>query len=113
MTSGAAGTFGSSGVGHPLAYPILTTVAALLACLAAAPFADLEQLSMLAAVAALLVGYSAVRFAVALGALRMRPVAPDIAPGIADCRRVRQQHRLLSRSWLELDADGRTRWLPV
>ncbi|MQY22376.1 hypothetical protein [Nocardia macrotermitis] len=29
------------------------------------------------------------------------------------CRRIRQQHRLLSRSWLELTADDRTCWLPV
>nr|WP_280272320.1 hypothetical protein [Nocardia wallacei] len=98
-----------SGSGHPLAYPVLTTIGALVTCLAWAPFADSEELSMLAAVGFVVLGYTAVRLAVAFAVLPVR----GLAPGIADCRRVRQQHRLVSRSWLELAADGRTRWLPV
>lgn len=98
-----------SGSGHPLAYPVLTTIGALVICLAWAPFADSEQLSMLAAVGVVVLGYTALRLAVAFSAPRVR----GLSPGIADCKRVRQQYRLISRSWLELDADGRTRWLPV
>ncbi|WP_040744594.1 hypothetical protein [Nocardia transvalensis] len=78
-------------------------------CFAWAPFADLEQLSMLATVALIVVGYTVVRLAVAVGRLPVR----GVAPGIADCTRVRQQHRLLSRSWLEFEMEGRSRWLPV
>ncbi|RDI48423.1 hypothetical protein [Nocardia mexicana] len=98
-----------SGSGHPLAYPVLTTFGALAICLAWAPFADLEQASMLAAVAVIVLGYTAFRLAVAFGKLPVR----GLAAGTVECRRVRQQHRLLSRSWLELEADGRKRWLPV
>ncbi|WP_280379671.1 hypothetical protein [Nocardia wallacei] len=98
-----------SGSGHPLAYPVLTTIGALVTCLAWAPFADSEQSSMLAAVGLVVVGYTALRLAVACSVPRVR----GLAPGIADCKRVRQQYRLISRSWLELDVNGRTRWLPV
>ncbi|WP_067663720.1 hypothetical protein [Nocardia miyunensis] len=128
-----------SGSGHPLAYPVLTTIGALVICLAWAPFADSEQLGMLGAVALVVVVYSAFRLMVASGVLpwhtdpgiRSEPTdstptdsAPDdLEPSdsqqftrgrnILSCRRIRQQHRLLSRSWLELAANGRTRWLPV
>ncbi|MGF6881671.1 hypothetical protein ABIA39_002361 [Nocardia sp. GAS34] len=98
-----------SGSGHPLAYPVLTTLGALAICLAWAPYADLEQLSMLGAVAVVVLCYSAFRLAVASGVLPWHTPAA----GRAQCRRVRQQHRLLSRSWLEFTADGVTRWLPV
>ncbi|WP_024801296.1 hypothetical protein [Nocardia sp. BMG51109] len=98
-----------SGPGHPLAYPVLTTIGALVTCLAWAPFADLEQLSMLATVGLIVLGYTAFRLTVAFGVLRVRRVAP----GVAECKRVRQQHRLISRSWLELEVDGRIRRLPV
>jgi hypothetical protein len=126
-----------SGPGHPLAYPVLTTFGALVICLAWAPFADPEQVSMLGAVALVVVVYSAFRLLVASGALpwhtdpALRSEAagaeagarsdaapadseqPDPARNVLACRRIRQQHRLLSRSWLELTAEGRTRWLPV
>lgn len=95
-----------SGSGHPLAYPIATTIGALVICLAWAPFGGLEQLSMLGAVAVVVLGYSAFRLAVAFGALPVR----DPGPGVVPVRRTRQQHRLSSRSWLEFDGK---RWLPV
>jgi hypothetical protein len=98
-----------SGPGHPLAYPVLTTLGALAICLAWAPFADPEQLSMLGAVALVVLCYSAFRLAVAFGVLPWHTPAP----GSAQCRRLRQQHRLLSRSWLEFTIDDVTRWLPV
>ncbi len=131
-----------SGSGHPLAYPVLTTIGALVICLAWVPFAGSEQLAMLGAVALVVVVYSAFRLLVAGGVLPWHtdpglraaatgsagPAPMDAAPttsGPSDnestgrrgntlrCRRIRQQHRLLSRSWLELNAGGRTRWLPV
>lgn len=123
-----------SGSGHPLAYPILTTIGALVICLAWAPFADSEQLAMLGAVALVVVVYSAFRLLVAAGVLPwhtdpgIRTAAAGTEPAgsgpsgresterrgnFLRCRRIRQQHRLLSRSWLEITADGRTRWLPV
>ncbi|MBF6328609.1 hypothetical protein IU452_08765 [Nocardia transvalensis] len=82
---------------------------ALAVCLAWAPFVDLDQLSVLATVALVVLCYTAFRLAVAFGVLRVRTVRP----GTAECKRVRQQYRLLSRSWLELTDGGRTRWLPV
>lgn len=98
-----------SGTGHPLAYPVFTTIGALVICLAWAPFADLEQLAMLLAVALVVLVYAGFRFAVAFGVVPWRTVPT----GNFRVKRVRQQHRLRSRSWLELsDADG-TRWLPV
>lgn len=122
-----------SGSGHPLAYPVLTTIGALVICLAWAPFADAEQLAMLGAAALVVLVYSAFRLMVASGVFPWH-TDPGIHPAPADaepvesgpstestdsgenmlrCRRIRQQHRLLSRSWLELGAGDRTRWLPV
>ncbi|MFE5288040.1 hypothetical protein ACFRAQ_23980 [Nocardia sp. NPDC056611] len=78
--------------------------------LAWVPFADPEQGAMLIAVAAVILGYTGFRFAVAFGYLPagLRGGAKELA-----VRRVRQQHRLVSRSWLEFSVDGRNRWLPV
>ncbi|MFF3568217.1 hypothetical protein [Nocardia jiangxiensis] len=101
-----------SGSGHPLAYPVLTTIGALVICLAWAPFADAEQLAMLGAVALVVLVYSAFRLMVASGVLPWH-TDPGIPGNVPGCRRIRQQHRLLSRSWLELSAGDRTRWLPV
>ncbi|MCM6776874.1 hypothetical protein NDR87_23290 [Nocardia sp. CDC159] len=97
------------GAGHPLAYPALTTIGALAICLAWAPFGGLEQVSLVGTVALIIVAYTAVRFAVAYGVVRGRAVPP----GVVRCRRVRQQYRLVSRSWLEFRVGGRNRWLPV
>ncbi|MGV9674488.1 hypothetical protein ACWDSJ_04335 [Nocardia sp. NPDC003482] len=93
------------GAGHPLAYPVLTTSGVLAICLAWAPFGDVERVSLLATVALIVLGYTGFRLAVAFG----RPGIPESARG----KRVRQQHRLLSRSWLEITAGDETRWLPV
>ncbi|WP_433758066.1 hypothetical protein [Nocardia sp. CA-135398] len=40
---------------------------------------------------------------------------PEGSPGArtVEIKRVRQQHRLVSRSWLEITENYRTRWLPV
>ncbi|MFI9507722.1 hypothetical protein [Nocardia sp. NPDC052566] len=77
-------------------------------CLAVAPFADLDQLAGLVTVALGIIGYTALRLATALGHL------PNGLPeGPAEIKRVRQQHRLVSRSWLEITTPTETRWLPV
>ncbi len=98
-----------SGTGHPLAYPVLTTIGALVICLAWAPFADSEQLAVLAAVGLVVLVYSGFRFAVAFAAVPWR----TFPAGEFRVKRVRQQFQLLSRSWLEFTVDGRTHWLPV
>ncbi|MBL1073333.1 hypothetical protein JK358_02875 [Nocardia sp. 2] len=95
-------------MGHPLAYPVLVTIGALASCLAWAPFADPDQAAMLGTVAVIILGYSAFRSGMALGYLPNGLPEREIA-----VRRVRQQHRLVSRSWLEFDLGGRTRWVPV
>ena len=98
-----------SGTGHPLAYPVLTTIGALVICVAWAPFADPEQLAMLTAVGLVVLAYSGFRFAVAFGTVPWR-TAPA---GEFRVKRVRQQFQLLSRSWLEFTVADRTHWLPV
>ncbi len=67
---------------------------------------------MAGAVALVIVGYSVFRFAGAFGYL---PVGLPRGEACRDVgvRRVRQQYRLVSRSWLEFTTGGRTRWLPV
>ncbi|WP_019931929.1 hypothetical protein [Nocardia sp. BMG111209] len=120
----------SSAFRHPLAYPVLTAGGALVACLAWTPFADPEQLAMLVTVALIVLGYTGFRLAVAFGWFRPATSGGGVRTESAECRhpattpgllgspaatgeRVRQQHRLTSRSWLEYSVDGRTRWLPV
>ncbi|MFE3053235.1 hypothetical protein [Nocardia sp. NPDC059239] len=88
------------------------TIGTLAITLAWVPFADPEQVAMLGTVAVIILGYSGFRFAVALGWL------PAGLPGGPErrevaVRRVRQQHRLVSRSWLEFTIEGKNRWLPV
>ncbi|WP_063048360.1 hypothetical protein [Nocardia arthritidis] len=100
----------SFGSDHPLAYPVTVTFGALAVCAAWAPFGTLDQVAGIVAVALGLVGYTAYRFAVAFGLLGF---GSSSAVRTARVTRVRQQHRLVSRSWLQIDgADGR-RWLPV
>lgn len=97
------------GSGHPLAYPLCVTIGALAVLTAWAPFADPDQLSALVVVGSGIIGYTGYRVAVALGA-----VAHGAATGHpVAVRRVRQEYRLQSKSWLELRDDGQTRWLPV
>ncbi|MEV0029234.1 hypothetical protein [Nocardia sp. NPDC050793] len=96
--------------GHPLAYPIGVTLGALAVCAAWAPFATVDQLAALATVALAILGYTGIRLAMGFGRL------PNGLPDSRAVRvaRIRQQHRLVSRSWLEVTGPGATpRWLPV
>ncbi|MFE3191630.1 hypothetical protein ACFXHA_21650 [Nocardia sp. NPDC059240] len=87
------------------------TIGTLAITLAWVPFADPDQMAMLGTVSLIILGYTGFRFAVASGLL------PAGLPGgqarEAAVRRVRQQHRLMSRSWLEFTAAGKDLWLPV
>lgn len=101
------------GSGHPLAYPIGVTSGTLVICLAWVPFAEVDQVSALAVVVLGIVGYTGFRLAMALG--RVSDGLPRAARTVT-VRRVRQQIRLVSRSWLEITEDAatsRTHWLPV
>ncbi|MFI9634715.1 hypothetical protein ACIHAX_18705 [Nocardia sp. NPDC051929] len=100
----------SSGPGHPLAYPITVTIGALAVCAAWAPFGTLDQVAAIAAVALGVCGYTGYRLALAFGILRFR--RPATAPTVRVAR-IRQQHRLVGRSWLEVGGAGRPRWVPV
>ncbi|MFF7938189.1 hypothetical protein ACFZC5_00645 [Nocardia gamkensis] len=100
----------NSGSGHPLAYPVTVTFGALAVCAAWAPFGTLDQVAGIVAVAFGVAGYTGYRLSVAFGVL------PSWRSGTAQTvrvTRVRQQHRLVSRSWLQIDGTGRPRWLPV
>lgn len=94
------------------AYPVSVTIGALAVCAAWAPFADPGQVGGLAAVALGILAYSGVQLAFALGWLG----GGVPAGGQVRVRRVRQQHRLVSRSWVEVEpvaGSGGTRWVPV
>ncbi|MEV6388241.1 hypothetical protein [Nocardia xishanensis] len=96
--------------GHPLAYPIGVTLGALAVCAALAPFATVDQSAALATVALAILGYTGIRLATAFGMLPSG--LPDA--GAVRVARVRQQHRLVSRSWLEVAGPGDSRrWLPI
>ncbi|AFT98081.1 hypothetical protein [Nocardia brasiliensis] len=100
-------TFGS---GHPLAYPIGVTIGALVVCFAWAPFGDPDQVAALATVVLGIAGYSGYRIGVARGLFAFWPGGTAREVGVS---RIRQQYRLVSRSWLEISGTGRPRWLPV
>ncbi|WP_420094662.1 hypothetical protein [Nocardia asteroides] len=87
------------------------TIGALAVCAAWAPFADPDQLGGLAAVALGILGYSGVQLAFALGWIG----GGVPAGGRVRVRRVRQQHRLVSRSWIEVvpESGGGSAWVPV
>ncbi|MEC3914058.1 hypothetical protein [Nocardia sp. CDC160] len=86
------------------------TIGALAMTLVWVPFADSDQIAMLGTISLIILGYSGFRFAVASGLL---PAGlPKDSREVA-VRRVRQQHRLVSRSWLEFTVGGKNRWLPV
>ncbi|MGY2028987.1 hypothetical protein ACW9HR_06545 [Nocardia gipuzkoensis] len=94
----------------PLAYPLMVTFGALAICAAWAPFGTLEQVAGIGSVVLGVMGYTGYRLAVAFGVL------PSWRTGTAQAVRVirvRQQHRLVSRSWLQVEGTGRPRWLPV
>src|SRR5262249_13217698 len=99
----------SAGPGHALAYPVSVTIGAVAVCAAAAPFADVDQAAALIVLVLPVLGYSAVRLATALGRLSNGLDGTRVA----SVRRVRHQHRLVSRSWLEIGGPGPRRWLPV
>ncbi|WP_229434814.1 MULTISPECIES: hypothetical protein [Nocardia] len=102
----------SSGPGdrfRPLVYPGAVTVGALAVCAVLLPLADADQLAALATVMLVIVGYSGVRAARALGVVSTGVPAGERL----SARRVRQQHRLVSRSWLEITAGDRRWWVPV
>ncbi|MBF6238031.1 hypothetical protein IU474_13260 [Nocardia otitidiscaviarum] len=92
--------------GHPLAYPVAVTIGALANCLAWAPFVDMELRGLLGAITLLILGYTGFRVWMAL-----RSTA-GLRNGMR-ARRVRQQIRLVSRSWLEVGTAERTVWVPV
>ncbi|MEV0296604.1 hypothetical protein [Nocardia sp. NPDC050710] len=94
------------GPGHPLAYPVAVTIGALAITAAWAPFADTDQRAALATVALAIVGYTGFQLGIALGLLPngLGPAAE------VDIKRTRQEHRLVSRSWLEITP---ATWLPV
>ncbi|WP_227997916.1 hypothetical protein [Nocardia australiensis] len=98
------------GRGNPLVYPVSVTIGALAICVAWAPFADLDQIAALATVALGIIGYTTYRLSMALGKVSngLTGAARTIV-----IKRVRQEHRLLSRTWLEISGTGRPRWLPV
>ncbi|WP_028476011.1 hypothetical protein [Nocardia sp. CNY236] len=101
----------SFGAGHPLSYPLLTTLGTLATCTAWALFATVDQVAALAAVALGVLGYTGYRFAVAVGLLRIRRSGHPRTVRVA---RVHQFHRLTSRSWLEIDGEGAgPQWVPV
>lgn len=108
-------------MGHPLAYPALVTIGTLAITLAWVPFADPEQAAVLYTVALIMLGYSGFQAALAFGYLPAGlPAAKVGSPdtGVSPARemavrRVRQQHRLVSRSWLEFTIGGKNCWLPV
>ncbi|HLS78628.1 MAG TPA: hypothetical protein VK083_17755 [Nocardia sp.] len=101
------------GRAHPLAYPLGVSAAALVVCAAVVPFGDTDQRAAAAATALVIVGYTGIRLARALGSLP-HGLPEQLRAGVP-VRRVRQQHRLVSRSWLELAEPGGPGrwWLPV
>ncbi|UGT52739.1 hypothetical protein [Nocardia asteroides] len=98
-----------SGPARALTYPLLVTCGTLAVIAAWVPFADLDQVSALAVVAVGVVGFTAYQLGLAFG------VVPSglVARGRVGGRRVRQQHRLVSRSWLEITSGDRMVWQPV
>ncbi|MEV0334742.1 hypothetical protein [Nocardia sp. NPDC050717] len=99
----------SSGPARALTYPLLVTCGTLAVIAAWVPFADLDQVSALAVVAVGVVGFTAYQLGLAFGVLPSGLVARGRVGG----RRVRQQHRLVSRSWLEITSGDRMVWQPV
>ena len=92
-----------------LTYPLLVASGTLAVIAAWVPFADLDQVSALAVVALGVIGFTGYQLGLAFG------VVPSglVATGVVRGKRVRQQHRLVSRSWLEISSGDRVVWLPV
>ncbi|MFE3542162.1 hypothetical protein ACFXK0_04220 [Nocardia sp. NPDC059177] len=92
-----------------LGYPLLVTGGALAVIAAWVPFADLDQLSALVVVGVAILAFTAYQLGLAVGVLPTGLVATGTVGG----SRVRQQHRLVSRSWLEITSGDRMVWQPV
>ncbi|PKV78532.1 hypothetical protein [Nocardia fluminea] len=99
----------SSGPARALTYPLLVTSGTLVVVAAWVPFADIDQLSALAVIALAVLSYTAYQGGLALGVFPTGLVATGTVRG----RRVRQQYRLVSRSWLEISSGDRMVWQPV
>jgi hypothetical protein len=90
---------------HPLRYPLAVTGATALGAAVVLPFADLDQFTALLVV---LLALAAITGYHLWKAARPLTVSPS-----ATARRVRQEYRLSSRSWIEIQDGGRARWVPV
>ncbi|MEV6215577.1 hypothetical protein [Nocardia sp. NPDC051833] len=99
----------SSGPARALTYPLLVTSGTIAVIAALVPFADLDQLSALAVVVLVILAVTTYQVGLAFGVLPTGLVATGTVGG----RRVRQQHRLVSRSWLEITSGDRMVWQPV
>ncbi|MFD9551594.1 hypothetical protein ACFWBG_29780 [Nocardia salmonicida] len=99
----------SSGPARALTYPLVVTSGALAVVAVWVPFADIDQLSALAVVALAVLAYTAYQLGLAFGVFSTGLVATGTVRG----RRVRQQYRLVSRSWLEIGSGDRLVWQPV
>ncbi|MFC9476608.1 hypothetical protein ACFTS5_30835 [Nocardia sp. NPDC056952] len=99
----------SDGPARALTYPLLVTSGTLVVIAAWVPFADVDQLSALAVVALAVLAYTAYQGGLAFGVFPTGLVATGTVRG----RRVRQQYRLVSRSWLEISSGDRMVWQPV
>ncbi|MEU1997041.1 hypothetical protein ABZ511_21510 [Nocardia gamkensis] len=100
----------SSGPGHPLAYPVTVTFGALAVCAAWAPFGTLDQVAGIAAVMLGIISYTGYRLVMAFGLLPFRRSGSAQTVRVT---RIRQQHRLTNRSWLQIEGTDRPYWLPV
>ena len=87
-------------------YPVAVGACALVVCGAFAVVADADQLSALVVVAATVLGVTGYTWFAATrsGSEPGRP---------ATVHRVRQQHRLTSRSWIEVREERGSLWIPV
>lgn len=88
---------------RPLAYPLTVSAVALAGTAVLMPFTDVDQRSVLAVLALGVIGYTAYRLAIAWA-------RPQLG---SDARRVRQEYRLTSRSWVEYRDGEQTFWVPV
>ncbi|WP_245672726.1 hypothetical protein [Aldersonia kunmingensis] len=88
-----------------LRYPAGTAIGAVAICLALAFFGNADEIAVLAVVVLIVAVWTTVRL---VGAR-----SGGETPRAIQVRRIRQQHRLVSRSWLEVRDGGRAYWLPV
>ncbi len=94
----------------PLAYPLIVTIGALTVCAVWAPFGTLDQVAGIAAVTLGITGYTGYRLVLAFGLL---PFWRSGSAQTVRVTRVRQQHRLIGRSWLQIEGTDRPHWVPV